>query len=284
VPTAEEANPFCVSGTPKLEAQEISGTKILAWYCDDAGTVAEYQNTDASTGGAYPVNPDTVPDYLDDDDDGDGKPTAVEDVNGDGVWDDDSDGDGVVDYLDPNDYDGPDADGDGDGYTNAEEAAIHPDCVYRSDCDGDGILDIDEIGDAANPDDTDEDGIPDVLDTDDDGDGIPTLIEGSYDTDGDTIPNYLDLDSDGDGKSDAEESLDGTDIYADGDCDGIYDYLDAEEEDGPCMNVGEEDTGTPPPPVEEGCGGCANAAGRGSLGLWMILLAGVFTRRRERAA
>ena len=281
IPTAEEANPTCGSGTPTLLAQN----GVLAWYCDGAGTLAEYQNTDANQGGAYPLNPDTIPDYLDDDDDGDGKPTAAEDVDGNGVWDDDSDGDLVYDYLDPNDSDGADGDGDGDGFTNAEEAAIDPSCVYRSDCDGDGVLDVDEVGgDIANPQDTDDDGIVDVLDTDDDGDGIGTLIEGSYDTDGDGIPNYLDLDSDGDGESDAVESLDGTDIEADPDCDGIYDYLDAVEDDGPCMNVAEEDTGTPAPPSDDGCSGCANTAGVGSFGLWVILMAGVLTRRREQAA
>ncbi|MEJ2162747.1 MAG: gliding motility-associated C-terminal domain-containing protein [Robiginitalea sp.] len=42
-------------------------------------------------------------DYRDLDDDGDGRPTAQEDLNGDGIFtNDDSDGDGIPEYLDPN--------------------------------------------------------------------------------------------------------------------------------------------------------------------------------------
>ena len=54
--------------------------------------------------------------------------------------------------------------------------------------------------------DTDQDGIPNYLDSDDDGDSVNTIFEGatangenSLDTDSDAIPNYLDNDDDGDG-------------------------------------------------------------------------------------
>ena len=40
--------------------------------------------------------------------------------------------------------------------------------------------------------------IPDYADADDDGDGIPSLDEGSRDSDGDGIPDYLDADDDND--------------------------------------------------------------------------------------
>ena len=44
---------------------------------------------------------DTIPDYLDVDDDGDGVLTKNEDANGNGnPLDDDTDGDGIPDYLD----------------------------------------------------------------------------------------------------------------------------------------------------------------------------------------
>lgn len=66
--------------------------------------------------------------------------------------------------------------------------------VIHLDSDGDGISDHIE-GDT----DTDNDGIPNYLDTDSDGDGIPDKEEGSGDIDQDGIPNYLDIDSDGDG-------------------------------------------------------------------------------------
>lgn len=78
-----------------------------------------------------------------------------------------------------------------------------------SDPDGDG-LENQEEGWNSNQD-TDEDGIPDYLDVDDDGDNVPTRNElansaddpvnedGYRDTDEDGIPNYLDDDDDDDG-------------------------------------------------------------------------------------
>lgn len=77
------------------------------------------------------------------------------------------------------------------------------------DHDGDGIPSAEE-GMATNRD-TDEDGIPDYLDIDDDGDNVLTseeiriaigdnpTVDGFLDTDGDGVPNYLDPDDDGDG-------------------------------------------------------------------------------------
>jgi len=59
--------------------------------------------------------------------------------------------------------------------------------------------------------DSDDDGVLDVDDVDDDNDGIPDTVEqdmahNNGDTDGDGILDHLDLDSDGDGLSDLEES------------------------------------------------------------------------------
>ena len=63
--------------------------------------------------------------------------------------------------------------------------------------------------------------------SDHDSDGIPTSEEGYMDTDNDGVPNYLDTDSDDDGVNDSEEGT--------GDCDGdqIPDYLDTD----PCFEV-----------------------------------------------
>jgi Bacterial Ig domain/Bacterial Ig-like domain len=47
--------------------------------------------------------------------------------------------------------------------------------------------------------DADGDGISNCFDTDDDGDGVPTINEGLIDTDSDGIPDYLDPDDDNDG-------------------------------------------------------------------------------------
>ncbi len=61
--------------------------------------------------------------------------------------------------------------------------------------------------------DRDNDGIPNRLDTDSDGDGILDQTEGVGDPDMDGIPNFLDLDSDGDGVPDVTEHRLGTDPY-----------------------------------------------------------------------
>ncbi len=81
--------------------------------------------------------------------------------------------------------------------------------------------------------DWDEDGTPDHIDTDDDGDGLLTIDEDADgdgdprndDTDGDGDPNYLDLDADGDGVTDADETgVWGTDPTSDDtDGDGLTD-------------------------------------------------------------
>ncbi|MCK5017010.1 MAG: agmatine deiminase family protein [Candidatus Peribacteraceae bacterium] len=126
-------------------------------------------------------------------DDGDGKLTKDEGT-------DDIDGDGNPNYLDFDDTDGPLMDSDNDGILNGVEG-------YAFDRDGDGLLNW--------------------LDDDDDGDGIPTIVEGTGNPDGDSLPNYLDTDSDGDGKPDSEEGT------SDSDNDGRPNYLDADDSDGP---------------------------------------------------
>lgn len=92
-------------------------------------------------------------------DDDDGIPAELEDINGNGnLEDDDTDGDGIPNYLDVDD--------DGDNILTEDEAA---------DPDGDG-----DLSDAQ---DTDNDGIPDYLDKDDDGDGVDTRDEENDSTD-----------------------------------------------------------------------------------------------------
>ena len=150
---------------------------------------------------------DTIPDYMDDDDDGDGVLTVVElnlDADGNPA---DTDGDGIFDYLDIDD--------DNDGVETQFETATP---------------------------DTDGDGIVDYLDTDDDGDGILTMYENpdanndgdpadAQDTDGDGTADYLDIDDDGDGANTIDENADpdadGNPADAmDTDGDGTADYLD----------------------------------------------------------
>ncbi|MDA7797690.1 gliding motility-associated C-terminal domain-containing protein [Flavobacteriaceae bacterium] len=179
---------------------------------------------------------DGTPDYLDSDDDGDGidsfNERADQDLDGNPSDALDFDGDGTPDYLDTDDdNDGlltineglKDTDGDGT-----------PD-YHDTDDDNDGVPTLFELDASGNPLDTDGDGIIDTIDTDDDGDGLLTTDEDlngngdprDDDTDNDGIPNYLEsslLDQDEDGVVDEFDTVD-DDPYNDQDGDG-YPNLD----------------------------------------------------------
>ncbi|MCB9688889.1 MAG: hypothetical protein H6735_27860 [Alphaproteobacteria bacterium] len=168
------------------------------------------------------------------------------DTCGDGVdsdcmnpGDNDEDGDGLA-YPDEqiwgtNDCD-PDSDDDGIGDFEEVDAGMIP---TDQDSDNDLVLDGDEYYPAvgAGPRDSDNDGTIDALDTDDDGDGVPTAEEavtgvpqgGTYgDINRDGIPNHLDPDDDGDdiptaievGLPDGDIDNDGIPNWADTDDDG----------------------------------------------------------------
>ncbi len=129
----------------------------------------------------------------------------------------------------------------------AAGAAIHNIVLTVIDCDSDYDLDtvltdtedLNNDGNLAN-DDTDEDGIPNFLDNDDDGDMVLTTVEYVFpndisstpsqllDTDNDGIPNYLDNDDDGDGILTIDEDFNGNNDPTDDDVNenGIPDYLD----------------------------------------------------------
>ena len=79
------------------------------------------------------------------------------------------------------------------------------------------------------------DGIPNYLDTDDDGDSIDTINE-TGDTDGDTIPNYLDNDDDGDSILTIFEDPTGS-LNKDGD--GFLNYLDADDDNDGILTINE---------------------------------------------
>ncbi|WP_323789709.1 hypothetical protein [Psychroserpens sp.] len=90
-------------------------------------------------------------------DDNDGIPSILEDLNGNGdLEDDDFDNDGIPNYLD--------ADDDGDNVLTITELTDFD----NNDDDGDPLT---------NPEDTDGDGNPNYLDTDDDDDGVLTRDE-----------------------------------------------------------------------------------------------------------
>lgn len=231
---------------------------------------------------AYPLCADTdgdsIPNYADNDDDNDGLLTSAELGPGGGVSPDDSDGDTVFDYLEPNNID-----------TNANTIFNHLD----ADDDGDGIATVDELdadgdlsGDALDPDDLDNEGIPDYLDADN-GDGSGADITGSgdsdgdgmsdaqecpaapmcADSDGDGIPNYMiaNTDSDGDGILDAVEIGSDPANPIDSDADGVPDYLEDNtldtDADGVLNILDADDDGDNIPTSQElGSGGALNPA------------------------
>lgn len=112
-------------------------------------------------------------------DDNDGVPAELEDIDGNGnLKDDDTDGDGIPNFKDVDD--------DGDNILTSSE---------NPDPNGDGLLD--------DAQDTDGDGIPDYLDDDDDGDGVLTRDEENNTqnnnpiddvTNSDIGPDYLNAD------------------------------------------------------------------------------------------
>lgn len=128
--------------------------------------------------------------------------------------------DGSFTYTAPEGYSGTDT-----LIYQACDRADPPNCVEGAavigftfdegmeDSDNDGISDgIEKGSDSLNPLDTDQDGIPDYLDTDSDNDGLPDQLEAGnpsqpVDTDLDGMPDYRDLDSNDDGIPDSYQDL-----------------------------------------------------------------------------
>lgn len=124
-----------------------------------------------------------------------------------------------------------DVDSDKDGLPDSLELALGTNPM-KWDSDGDSVIDSIEVGSDRNkPLDSDQDGIINALDKDDDNDGIPTRQEDADkngtarndDTDNDGVPNYQDANDDGDSLLTRDEGS-----TKDSDSDGIPDYLDAE--------------------------------------------------------
>lgn len=101
-------------------------------------------------------------------DDNDGIPAELEDINGNGdLTDDDTDADGIPNYLDQDD--------DGDNIFTSTE---NPNYTQSE-----GLI---------NAQDSDGDGIPDYLDMDDDGDGVKTRDEENLSQDQNPLNDILD--------------------------------------------------------------------------------------------
>lgn len=234
--------------------KEETATEDTQTPTEDTDTKPAATDPDEST--QKPAAPTTASEFIDQDNDAIsdederrlGTDPAKDDSDGDGLKDNeelgedlqtptDTDGDGIIDALDDDDDDdtlstaqeielGTDprnADTDDDALNDALEISekIGTDPL-KADTDSDGISDGSEVGsEPSQPMDTDNDGMIDALDTDDDNDGIPTSIETKVNSD------PLNADSDGDGLSDGDEMGDNPDQPKDSDGDGIIDLIDA---------------------------------------------------------
>ena len=222
--------PFTQAGTYNLQ---IRGMTFNGVGCDVIGATTII----VPDGGI-----DGLADPIDIDDDDDGIPDVIE-ICGIGAVDfsciggdpsGDADNDGILNYQDPDfcTLNGfgvcANLDNDNDGIINS----------FDLDSDNDGIPDIVEAGGV----DTNGDGRVDVMD-DTDGDGLYNMYDTTdggnnilnLDTDGDGIPNFLDLDADNDGIQDILEAGgvdangDGmVDSYTDTDNDGFHDPVDGD--------------------------------------------------------
>ena len=153
--TTEEV--FSINGTTNTFNYRRYNTTPTDFFCNDVpSSDITITNDEESTTGTATV-------YIAlTEDDNDGIPAEMEDINGNGdLTDDDSDGDGLANYIDEDD--------DGDNVLTRLE-------IDTENLDGDdnpltNPLNTD-VASIMNP-----DNIPDYLDTDDDGDGVNTIDE-----------------------------------------------------------------------------------------------------------
>ena len=215
---------------------------VIRWYSGSCG------GTLVGTGASITVSPAVTTTYYvrvegdcsntacatvvvtvscDIDDDNDGIPDTAESNGVDP--NDDADSDGIQNYLDPS-YPGfVDANSDGvnDNFDFDRDGIINS---LDLDSDNDGIPDVVEAGGV----DANGDGVIDNY-TDTDGDGLSQNVDGnntgyaasgnglgSLDLDGDGVPNQFDLDSDNDGMPDVRE-VGGADANNDGKIDAFAD-------------------------------------------------------------
>jgi hypothetical protein len=206
----------------------------------DGDGVPDYLDVDSDNDGLLDMNEaglfasapldsdgDGIADYRDLDSDNDGL-TDVFEAGG-----DDTNGDGIVDNFIDNNQDGWD---DGVAIAPLEQPDTDGDNVVDQldlDSDNDGLPDIlESLGE-----DIDGDGrVDNLVDANADGLSDSAAINALIDTDNDGEPNHLDLDSDGDNILDlveaggVDQDNDGrVDGWADSDADGIPDSVDVDE-------------------------------------------------------
>ncbi len=138
-------------------------------------------------------------------------------------------------------------DADGDTIADADEGAPTRDTdndgtpdYLDDDSDGDTIPDYREAGDsdaASKPIDTDLDGTPDFQDLDSDDNGRNDNIDGLDDLDGDSVSNFQDVDDDGDEIRDLDEIGPTALQPLDSDNDGTPDFHDTDSDNDSILDV-----------------------------------------------
>ncbi len=269
-------------------------------YLDEDDTNNTIGNDTPGIAKLYDFDGDGVPNHLDLDSDNDAIPDVIEagysDTNNDGLYDSVNYGtNGLVDEVEtaPDSgilisspintdatsdvspgytlYNFLDVDSDNDGITDTTEAFSNNATYNDVNNDGqvDGFVDADGNGwhdtiDAEavfpTPLNSDADALPNYLDLDSDGDGLPDTFEGNFQvTDGDNngiVGTGIPADSDGDGLADTNDSdfagniLSGFGFNQDRDNDGVKNYLDIDiDNDGIIDNIEGQSTFTYIPPT-----------------------------------
>jgi hypothetical protein len=251
--------------------------QAYSWQFNDSNSTYQCINPDYKITfcpSSSNVDQDALLDFEDSDSDNDGIPDASESGDSMSMKNGirvrgrvlaDPDGDGI-----PNEFD---LDSDGDGICDLTEAGgVDED----RDCVADDFTDSDKDGlnDQQNPDlggtplplpDTDNDGVPDFLDTDSDNDGVVDTNEtvGGMDVDGDGILDDSE-DLNKDGLADSVDPHTGTPLeFLDSDGDGIFDHLDVNDNTG------------------QGGGGCSIAATGAKTSMPLYLLIPLFIAIRR---
>jgi len=245
--------------------------QAYSWQFNDSNSTyqcinPDYQITFCPT--SANTDHDGLLDSEDTDSDNDGIPNEEEMASGDfsaRIIPDDPDGDGIPNELDL------DSDGDcipdhieGGGKNDADRDGFTDNFV---DIDGDGLHDehdVDQMGNILPIPDSDEDEVPDFLDTDSDNDGVSDTNEA----------NGLDADENGlcddsedrnqDGLADSVHPSSGAPLnFTDSDNDGILDHLDADDQN-----------------IIQGCS-LANK-GRSNFNVLWLFIPAIFLARRMR--
>ena len=166
---------FDIDGSENFFNYRRYNTTPTDFFCNDVpDSGITITNDEESTTGTAKVYITLV------EDDNDGIPAEMEDLNGNGdLTDDDTDGDGLPNYIDEDD--------DGDNVLTITE--LNDTDLFDANGDGDNDDDTDDDP-LTNIVDTDNDGIPNYLDTDDDNDGVATIDEENISQDEDPSNDF----------------------------------------------------------------------------------------------